>query len=464
MVAKTPQSQISRRKKIAIVGSGAAGLSAAWMLNRGHDVTLFEAAPRLGGHANTVWANDKNGEGVAVDTGFIVYNDRNYPNFVKLLAALGVKTTSSDMSFSVSLGNGDFEYAGSLRGLMAQPTNLFRPDYWRMIADMRRFFHEGRQLLHSGVDEQITLGEFLSNGGYGPRFTRAHILPMGAAIWSASVNDIETFPLASFLRFFENHGLLQIADRPRWRTVAGGSANYVEALSRPFADNIRTSTPVAHVRPDVSGTTGYEVISWTGARENFDDIVFATHGDTTLKILGVEATDQEQRLLGAFRYQENRAILHRDSGQMPKRRAAWASWNYLRDGTDAVSDSCQGSDGDARVGVTYWMNRLQKLDSQRQFFVTLNPIREPECIEAEFNYDHPIFDWAAIQAQRQMADIQGRRGLWFCGSYTGYGFHEDAVRSGLTVAAALGSRAPWMTETPIPAVQDNSTPGFVEVA
>lgn len=421
--------------RIAVIGSGIAGLGAAWALGRRHDVTLYESAARLGGHTNTVDVTLE-GRRIAVDTGFIVYNAPNYPHLARLFEALGVATQPTDMSFGVSVDRGRLEYAGSWRGLFAQPANWLKPTYLGMIADVLRFFREAPPM-RDRVDGP-TLGEFLAARRYGNAFINDHLLPMAAAIWSAPTRAMLGFPMASFARFCANHGLLQISGRPQWRTVVGGAREYVRAIAATLPD-IRLASPVRAVRALRDGV----IVQDLHGVARYDQVVVAAHGDDALAMIA-EPTADERRILGAFRYQPNVAVLHRDPRLMPRRRAAWAAWNYLADRpVDARTPD------DRHVCVTYWMNRLQNLDAP-PIFVSLNPTREPipNLVHATFHYMHPVFDAGALAAQRDLAAIQGRRRLWFCGSYCGYGFHEDGLSSGLAVAAALGAPAPWAGEIP----------------
>lgn len=421
--------------KIAIVGGGIAGLGAAWSLWRDHEVHLYEAASKPGGHANTVEVDTPIGR-VSVDTGFIVYNEPNYPNLTRLFAALEVPTAWSDMSFAVSLGEGRREYKGSPLGLFAQPRNLLSRRHWGMVRDMLRFYREAPELLAALPGPALSLGDYLATKGFGGAFRDRHLLPMAAAIWSSSPERILSFPAQSFVRFFANHGLLEIGARPRWRTVQGGSREYVRRLLRGHEGQLRLATPIVSVRRDARGA---EITTGQGHREHYDAIVLATHADSALKILGSDADAQERQVLGAFHYLRNDALLHSDPRLMPKRRTVWASWNYLGQSAASV---------EGRSAVTYWMNRLQNLDQRAPLFVTLNSAREPDPakLHGRFVYDHPQFDRAALEAQESLPLIQGRRSTWFCGSYCGYGFHEDALQAGLSVAAALGSPAPWAKE------------------
>jgi len=421
--------------RIAVIGGGAAGLSAAWMLSRDHETVLFEAAAYLGGHANTMDVT-LGGRKVPVDTGFIVYNEPNYPNLTRLFRAIGAETEPSDMSFSVSLGGGRVEYFGSPLGVFAQPSNLIRPDHWRMLRDIRRFAQDAPRLLAAPGGDPISLGQMLERGGYSRAFAREYLLPMAAAIWSSTLEGILEFPARSFIQFFVNHGLLDHKRSPPWRTVRGGSRAYVVRLVETGRFEVRRDTSVHAITRNPGGV---QVHAGSGEVETFDQVVLATPADRTLAILGAGASRLERKLLGAFRYQPNRAVVHQDRSLLPKRRRVWASWNYL------AHDDPSGSE---RVSVSYWMNRLQNLPVADPVIVSLNPIREPAAdrVFAEFLYQHPQFDHAAIEAQTQMPAIQGVQRTWFCGSYCGYGFHEDALQAGLTVAAALGSPAPWADE------------------
>ncbi|EKS33636.1 NAD(P)/FAD-dependent oxidoreductase [Afipia clevelandensis] len=419
------------RKTIAVVGTGIAGMSAAWLLSAQHDVTVYEQAPRTGGHSNTVMVRSAAGD-VPIDTGFIVYNEVTYPNLTALFDHLEVPTQVSEMSFAVSLADGNLEYSGGkLAGLFAQPSNVLRPRFWSMLNDLQRFYREAPRdlVLLDGI--HTTLGDYLDAGRYGAAFRNDHLLPMAGAIWSAPARSILGYPAASFIRFHDNHGLLKIRNRPQWRTVTGGSRVYVEALTRRYAGRIRLSTGVQSISRRGERV---EVRDRDGSTASFDDIVIAAHADQALSILS-DADDREQALLGSFRYSVNRAVLHSDPALMPKRRAAWSSWNYI---------GRAGHEGLESPMVTYWMNALQNIPTREQWFVTLNPVREPRAVWHSESYEHPLFDSKAISAQQKLWSLQGRRNTWFCGSYFGAGFHEDALQSGLAVAEALGgARRPW---------------------
>lgn len=416
--------------RIAVVGSGVSGLSAAWLLSTRHDVTLFEQADRLGGHANTVVVEGPQGE-IEVDTGFIVYNHLTYPNLVALFDWLGVETYETQMSFSVSRRSGDLEYAGtSLGALFAQPANVVRPGFWAMLRDLRRFYATAPLDLPQLAISPLTLGDYLDQRKYGARFRDDHLLPMAAAIWSAPPEAMLDYPADSFIRFYDNHGLLKLHGRPPWHTVVGGSKEYVRKLARRLGGNVRSGTKVVHIARDASG-----VILRTANREaeRFDHVVIATHADEALALLG-DASEKERRLLGAFGYSHNRAFLHTDAGLMPRRRRVWSSWNYIEGGG---------------AHVTYWMNRLQRLPASPHVFVTLNPPTSPasgSILKVE-DYTHPIFDAAAIEAQTHLWSLQGERNTWYCGAYFGSGFHEDGLQAGLAVAEDLGDvRRPWRVQ------------------
>jgi uncharacterized protein len=416
--------------RVAIIGSGISGLSCAWLLSQRHRVRVFEADARCGGHSHTVDAPGRGGS-VPVDTGFIVYNEPAYPNLTALFRHFDVPTQVSDMSFAASLDGGRLEYAGTdLRGLFAQPANLLRPRFWSMLRDLLRFYRDARR---DGAAAGLQpLGEYLASHGYGEALRDDHLLPMAAAIWSAAPGQVAQYPTQAFLRFCENHHLLQVTGRPAWRTVTGGSREYVRRLSQRFAHRMHLAQGVLEVRRDEQGVALRTTAGWWP--ERFDQVVIATHADQALRLLP-QPTDDERRLLGAFRFSRNEAVLHRDPALMPRRRRVWASWNYLADRREPGGPPC----------VTYWMNRLQGIPGE-PLFVTLNPLRapRPELVLRTQNYEHPLFDAAAIRAQRALWTLQGRQRTWFCGAWFGSGFHEDGLQAGLAVAEALGQvRRPW---------------------
>ncbi|MBX3504054.1 MAG: FAD-dependent oxidoreductase [Parvibaculum sp.] len=427
-----------RRLRIAVVGSGISGLSAAWLLSRRHEVVLFEKDTRPGGHSNTLVVGCAEGE-VPVDTGFIVYNELNYPNLTALFRHLDVETQASNMSFAASLETGGkrrFEYSGAgLNGLFADRRNIASPRMWRMIGDILKLYRAAPGLaLQAGLDEK-PLGDFLREQGYSAALRDDHLLPMCAAIWSLPLERVEQFPALAFLRFFDNHGLMRLKDRPLWRTVSGGSREYVRKLLDNFAGEVRLGAAVKSVLRDDTGVT---LVDAQGHRDRFDHVVVASHSSEALAMLG-DADAEEARILGALPYQRNVAWLHSDPAFMPNERRVWASWNYM------------GGGAGRPVCVSYWMNRLQSLPKSRQLFVTLNPSHEPEAHHAvaRIEYDHPVFDTGALAAQRQLWQLQGRRRTWFCGAYFGSGFHEDGLQAGLAVAEELGGmERPWVVENP----------------
>jgi predicted NAD/FAD-binding protein len=422
--------------KIAVIGQGIAGMSAAWLLAQRHDVIVYEAEPRFGGHSHTVEAPSPDGP-IPVDMGFIVFNEANYPNLTALFEHLGVATTLTDMSFGVSLDDGDLEYASTdLSTLFAQPRNLLRPRFWSMLGDIVRFCRQAPG--HAcALDARMTsLGDYLGEAGYGRAFQDDHILPQAAAIWSSSVGSIRDFPAASFIRFCENHGLLNILDKPLWRTVKGGSKAYVERLTAPFRNRAQLSRAAVRIERTPAGVL---VRDSAGETQRFDHVVVACHADKGLRLIA-DAWPEERALLGAFSYTRNLAVLHSDASLMPRRRKAWSSWNYVgrADGT-----------GERQLCVTYWMNLLQDLPHDRPLFVTLNPHRAPDpaTVLRTETYEHPLFDAAALRAQKALWGLQGQGGLWWAGAYFGAGFHEDGLQAGLAVAEALGGvRRPWTVE------------------
>jgi predicted NAD/FAD-binding protein len=422
--------QPSQPLRVAVVGAGISGLSSAWLLSQRHEVVLYEAEGRLGGHSNTVDAPGCDGP-VPVDTGFIVFNEANYPNLTAMLAHIGAPSKPAYMSFAVSVDDGAFEYSSQgAAGLFAQKRNLTSPRFWAMLKDLKRFHREAPRDLDGLALSGISLGEYLNQNGYGRMFMENHLLPQAAAIWSATGLQMADYPAAAFVRFYRNHRLLEVDMRPTWRTVDGGSRAYIERLRAAFRGEIRTGAPVRQIRPDAAGA---EVVTDAG-RDHFDAVVLGVHADQALALLENPTAD-ERRLLGAIPYQKNRAVLHRDTRQMPRRKAAWAAWNHV------------GARGDARLsgGVTYWMNLLQSLPGD-PLFVTLNPVTEPDPdkVIAAFDYEHPVFNAAGLAAQEQLWSLQGARNVWFCGAWFGSGFHEDGLQAGLAVAEQLGGvRRPW---------------------
>jgi predicted NAD/FAD-binding protein len=410
--------------KIAIVGAGVSGLVAAHLLHREHRIAVFEAADWIGGHTHTVPVQLGTAS-YEVDTGFIVLNDRNYPNFERLLAKLGVATQRSEMSFSVS--NGEFEYSStSVGGLFADPRHLVSPSFLRILADARRFQREARELLSIDGDGP-SLGDYLDERGYSRDFVEKLIVPQASSVWSADPRQMWSFPARFLVEFFDNHGMLQLRGRPRWRAVAGGSRRYVEALIAPFRNRIRVSAPVARIARVGNGQV--EVAPAHGEPEQFDRVVVATHSDQALRMLA-DASDREREILGSIPYQPNDVVLHTDASLLPRRRRAWASWNYHL-----------GTNGRASA-VTYHMNRLQALGADRELCVTLNmtPRIDPTTVLGSWTYEHPVYTPAGVAAQRRRREIDGVDRIHYCGAYWGWGFHEDGVVSALRTCEPLGGR------------------------
>jgi uncharacterized protein len=412
-------------KRIAVVGGGVSGLLAAAELHRaGHDVHLFEAGAYPGGHSNTVDVETRDGP-VAVDTGFIVFNDRNYPNFEHLLGELGVPSQPASMSFSVSDGRGDFEWA--TRGLLTRPARLLDRRFRRMLVDLVRFNREARGLVGAPADGP-SLRRFLADGSYSEYFVERLLVPQVSAVWSADPEQLWQFPAAFLAEFFENHGVLQLTGRPRWRTIPGGARRYVEALTAPISSRVHLRSPVRRIiRGDESVSLEID-----GELRDFDEVVIATHSDQALRMLG-DPTAAERAVLGAIPYQRNEAVLHTDSRLMPRRRSAWASWNYHL--TERPTD---------RTTVTYDMNRLQSLGADPDLLLTLNRTEaiDPERVIRVIDYAHPVFTPEGVAAQSRWAEISGRRRTHYCGAYWRWGFHEDGVWSALRVSRALGGRGP----------------------
>jgi predicted NAD/FAD-binding protein len=430
---KNAQSLEQKPLKIAVIGSGISGMAAAWLLAKTHFVTVYEKENKTGGHSNTVKVL-KDDLTQPVDTGFIVYNKENYPNLVELFKYLKVDTQPTKMSFSVSLDKGEFELgSNNLDSFFGQRSNIFKYDFWYMLSDIKKFFHRARAFQSSAnQDTELTLGDFLKQGKYREPFIIKFILPMGAAIWSAKPGQINQQPAITFINFFFSHGLLQFQNPIRWRTVTGGSKNYVEKLTAGYLDKIKLSQGVTSI---VRKDNRIDVTDIKDQKQSFDHVVIATHADQALKMLSDPDT-MEKDLLGSFEYTNNEVILHSDPLLMPKRKNVWSSWNFLGDTEKGVS-------------VTYWMNLLQSIDNKTSYFVTVNPKFAPDkkLLHKTFQYGHPCFTSKAWSAQQKLWNLQGRRNTWFCGSYFGYGFHEDGLQAGLAVAEELGNvERPWNLE------------------
>jgi predicted NAD/FAD-binding protein len=411
--------------KVAIIGSGIAGLTTAYLLARKHDITVFEAADWVGGHTHTVDVAVAD-RPYSIDTGFIVFNDWTYPNFIRLLNQLKVDFKATEMSFSVSDPATGTEYNGNnLNSLFAQRRNLLSPRFWGMLRDIMRFNREAiDDLQNRRIADDTTLGQYLESGGYGRRFIEHYIVPMGAAIWSMSLADMLGFPLQFFVRFFKNHGLLSVNHRPQWQVISGGSSRYIEPLTRSFAQHIRLNCPVQRVERDAAGV----LIHSAHGSERFDKVVFACHSDQALVMLA-EPSTTEQEILGALPYADNDVVLHTDTRLLPKRRLAWASWNYRL-----------GGNGQQLAAVTYDMNILQGIASDTTFCVSLNQTAaiDPQKILARYRYAHPQYSLAAVAAQARWEELHGEQHSYFCGAYWANGFHEDGVVSALRVASAFG--------------------------
>ena len=434
---------VTASQRIAVIGSGISGMAAGWYLSSQHEVTLFEADSRLGGHTATMDV-EVNGVPYAIDTGFIVFNDWTYPHFQRLLATLGVPSQATEMSFSVHETDVDFEYNGhTLASLFAQRRNLLNPSFYRLLRDILRFNKQATADLESKrLPADMTLGAYLDQHGYGEAFQRRYLLPMGAAIWSASIGDLRAFPLTFFVRFFRNHGLLSVNHRPQWSTLVGGSKRYIPSLTAPYASRIRLNTPVTHITRSDTGV----VVTTAQGSERFDQVVLACHADQALAMLG-DASAAEREILSAMPYQDNEVVLHTDTSLLPRRQRAWASWNYRLDGRGA----------DERVSVTYNMNILQRLEADTTFCVTLNDSDsiDPAKVLGRYVYAHPQFTLAGQAAQMRHDEISSvARRTHFCGAYWRNGFHEDGVWSALRVAQALGcdeAAEPPTTPTALPA-------------
>ncbi|HCM83638.1 MAG TPA: FAD-dependent oxidoreductase [Alphaproteobacteria bacterium] len=421
----------SKRKKIAIIGSGISGMGAAHLLTPHHDITVFEKNDYIGGHSRTVIVPTPEGN-VPVDTGFIVFNERNYPLLTRLFRHLDVPVTKSDMSFGASIGNGWLEYGTqNLHNIFAQKRNLLRPAFWRMMRDVFHFHARAGGYMHHSAN--YTMADCLHDLRMGEWFRQYFLLAMGGAIWSTPTREMMKFPASTLIRFFDNHGLLSINDQPQWYTVRGGSREYVTRLTASFQDRIRLRSPVQRVQRTDNHV---HVIHGTeNTAETFDEVIFACHSDQALAMIESPTAD-EYKILSACRYQANRAVLHSDISFMPQRKNAWASWVYLSDGR---------VDNRNNVSLSYWMNNLQPLETTQPMIVTLNPAREPaaELLHDDYWFEHPVFDAAAIHHQNEIPRIQGTDRLWFCGAWQRYGFHEDGLGSAVALAQQMGISPSW---------------------
>ncbi len=414
-------------QQIAVIGSGVAGLASAWLLSKQHRVTLIERNDYIGGHTHTIDVPEQD-RTIPVDTGFIVYNERNYPLLVRMFEHFKTPTRAGDMSFAASIGPGELEYAGdNLDTLFAQRKNLLNPAFLGMLKDIVRFNRRCKTLLASNGFAEQSLGEFLERERLGAAFRDYYLLPMAAAIWSCPARTMMEFPAESLARFFANHGLISLVERPEWRTVVGGSQTYARTLIAAIGEDNILCDGATQVRRRADGV---EVQLQSGQMRRFDAVVLACHADEALALLEQPTADEAQ-WLAPFRYQPNTTYLHTDARLMPKLRKVWSAWNYLSRARD---------DGSSAVSVTYWMNRLQGLESAKDYLVSLNPLTPPAAdqVIAEMVYHHPVFDQAAMNAQPHLERLQGQDRLWYCGSYFGYGFHEDALRSAVNMVAKMG--------------------------
>jgi uncharacterized protein len=425
---------IPRNSRIAVIGAGISGLAAAWLLREHSKVSLFEAGSYFGGHSNTV---DVSLEGLThpVDTGFLVHNDLTYPNLIQLFAHLNVQVHASDMSFGVSIDQPDIEWAGTNLGtVFAQRSNLFKPRFLRMLRDILRFNRDAKRYLEMTQADPVSLGELLERERFGQEMRHWYLMPMAAAIWSSSVKDIMDFPASTFLAFCLNHRLLQIENRPQWKTVVGGSREYVRKLIADLSD-ARINCPVHRVQRQDNQV----LIHSAQGIEQFDAVIFACHAPTALALL--DATETERSVLAGFRYQHNKAVLHIDPALLPRRKKVWSAWNYL-----SVTGDERDISGQSPVAVSYLLNKLQSLPFKTPVIVTLNPQREPDpsLVLRTFDYEHPVLNQSATSAQRLLPSIQGHHRAWFCGAWSGYGFHEDGLKSALRVVRDFDVEIPWV--------------------
>ena len=432
------------KQSIAVIGSGISGLSASWLLHKNYDITLYEKNDYLGGHTHTHDVQDSS-KALAVDSGFIVYNEKNYPNLVGLFKQLKVETQATDMSFAFSLDNGKLEYAGTgIKGMFAQFSNIFKASHWRLLKEIVRFnktAHAQLSFLENNKKVDYSLGDFLVEHRFSKSLQHNYLLPMAAAIWSCPVEIMYKFPAFSFLRFFANHGLIDLKDRPQWRSVIGGSREYINKM-RPV---LEAEIAFRSAAKSVKRGDDHAEVSCSESTQKFDHVIFACHADEALALLD-DPLLIEQDILTHFKYQKNETYLHTDQSLMPKRKHAWCSWNYLAQ--SASGDSSINDIQDKQVTATYWMNKLQKFEADKNYLVTLNPYQaiDPEKVIKKMTYHHPVFDKNAVSAQSRLHQIQGINKTWFCGSYAGYGFHEDGITSSVAVCEKLGVIAEWNQE------------------
>lgn len=417
--------------KVAVIGTGISGMAAAWLLRNHFDVTVFEKDQRIGGHTNTQTVVDPRGV-LEIDTGFIVHNDRNYPRLLALFELLSVATQPSNMSFSASIDHGRVEYAGD--AIFAQRSNVLSLSHWRMLFDILRFNRLGKQALSTNHCRAMSLGQWLDQHRLGEAFCERYLLPMAASIWSSPTQSIRAFSAMALLEFFNNHGLLDLSNRPNWRTVVGGSQAYLAAMEADLSTRIQPSTPITQV---IRSHGGVQLYGSEDPLGQFDAVVFAAHADQSLAMLA-DPDDAERSLLSPFSYRSNHAVLHSDVRLMPKRKRAWSSWNYLAEHREGSVDSAPS------ISISYWMNLLQSLEAEHDYFVTLNPLMPPrkELVHYETMYEHPVFDQATRKAQASLGRLQGHRNCYYCGAWMGYGFHEDGLGSAIEMVKSMGVDLP----------------------
>tara|TARA_Y100001960_G_C14768125_1_gene878215 strand:- start:306 stop:1691 length:1386 start_codon:yes stop_codon:yes gene_type:complete len=431
---------LNSSKNIAIIGSGISGLSAAWFLSKKHKVTVYEKQYKLGGHSNTININ-YNREGnkeipISVDTGFIVYNNKNYPNLTKFFETLGVNCIDSDMSLSISLNNGKYEYSGSgLRGIFGQKKNVFNINQWKLLSDIFRFKKIATNYIKKNKDDKSVIGHWLKYNNFSSFFINRYIMPIASAIWSCSNKDALMFPTKTFLYFFYHHGLLNIKDRPKWKTVKNGSQKYIKKILKSSNFSYETNSSIEAVVPNENSV----IIKFKNSEIKYDHVIMACHADQSIKL--IKGTHKKvKKVLNYFKFSKNKVVLHSSEQFMPKNRSLWSSWNY----TSSMDENTKI--GDKPIQVTYWMNLLQNIDKNFPLFVSLNPEEgsiDKDLIFKEILYDHPILDENALIGQSQLNDIQGIKNIWFAGAWTKYGFHEDGIKSGIAIAEKLGCKVPW---------------------
>lgn len=420
-------------QRVAVIGAGISGLTSAWLLSTKYKVSLYERNDWHGGHAHTVDVPDTEPDQTqSIDTGFVVYNEKNYPNLIALFKHFEIATQPTDMSFAVSLNQGELEYSGSgFNGLFAQRRNLLSPTHWRLLLDIVAFNKDAKAFLQQPPETPVSLGQFLSERQHSTNLQQHYLLPMGAAIWSCPVETMLNFPAYSFLKFCDNHGLLDLKNRPKWRTVTGGSKHYVNKILAEIEGTVELKQQADSVTRDANQV----VINSAGKEESYDAVVFACHADEALALLQ-QPSQNEQEILGCFKYEDNETWLHTDERLMPKAKRVWSCWNYLAHWSEQNTPV---------MSATYWANRLHRLSSDTNFFISLNPPVVPEAdkVISKYNYSHPVFDQQAVAAQQQLKHIQGENMAWFCGSYASYGFHEDGLASAINTCSLLDVTPPW---------------------